>query len=132
LVRLTADPRDPGDQESVTAINVRLVNPAEAGQFRVEIRNRVPGLTAASTARAPENDPFAVLDRFHVAISIVTVLGGPGFLLALMIIRADERREMIGLLRLVGISHRSLLAAVLLEGFFIAVIGAMFGIVIAL
>jgi len=73
-----------------------------------------------------------VLDRFHVAISVVTVLGGTAFLLALMIIRAEERREMIGLLRLIGISRRSLLAAVLLEGFFIAVIGAIVGIAIAL
>jgi putative ABC transport system permease protein len=132
LVRLTADPRDPGDRESVNAINIRLVNPADAGQFRVEMKNRVPGLTAASTARAPENDPFAVLDRFHVAISIVTVLGGTAFLLALMIIRAEERRDIIGLLRLIGISRRSLLVAVLVEGLFIAAIGAAFGIVIAL
>src|SRR5207247_2714709 len=122
----------PAAAESVDAINVRLVTPADAPPFRSDLKARVPGITVTPTARAPENDPFAVLDRFHVAISIVTVLGGTAFLLALMIIRAEERREMIGLLRLIGISRRSLLAAVLLEGFFIAVIGAIVGIAIAL
>jgi putative ABC transport system permease protein len=132
LTRLVARPDDPLDQESVNAINVRLHNSADAGRFREDVRARVPGLTAAPTARAPDNDPFAVLDRFHVAISIVTVLGGTAFLLALMIIRAEERREIIGLLRLIGISRRSLLAAVLVEGLLIAAIGAAFGIVIAI
>jgi|SRR5436190_3349843 len=132
LIALTADAHDPAAAESVDAINVRLVSPADRPAFRSDLRARAPGLAALPTARAPDRDPFAVLDRFHVAISIVTVLGGTAFLLALMIIRAEERREMIGLLRLVGISRRSLLAAVLLEGFFIAVVGAMLGIVIAL
>jgi putative ABC transport system permease protein len=132
LERLIGRPDDPPGQDTVTAINVRLVNPADAERFREDVRARVPGLTAAPTARAPDNDPFAVLDRFHVAISVVTVIGGTAFLLALMIIRAEERREIIGLLRLIGISRRSLLAAVLVEGLFIAAIGAAFGIVIAL
>jgi putative ABC transport system permease protein len=132
LTRMTMDSTDPASAESVDAINVRLVDPAAAQAFRLDVRTRVPGITAYPTARSPDRDPFAVLDRFHVAISIVTVLGGTAFLLALMIIRAEERREIIGLLRLVGISRRSLLAAVLLEGLFIAAIGAVFGIVLAL
>jgi putative ABC transport system permease protein len=49
-----------------------------------------------------------------------------------MTIRAEERRETIGLLRLVGISRKSLLAAILVEGLIIAAIGAAVGIVIAL
>jgi len=132
LTRMTMDSTDPASAESVDAINVRLVDPAGAQPFRLDVRTRVPGITAYPTARSPDRDPFAVLDRFHVAISIVTVLGGTAFLLALMIIRAEERREIIGLLRLVGISRRSLLAAVLLEGLLIAAIGAVFGIVLAL
>ena len=132
VIALTADPRDPAAAEAVDAINIRFVDPADRAAFQSDLRARAPGLAATPTARAPEHDPFAVLDRFHVAISVVTVLGGTAFLLALMIIRAEERREMIGLLRLIGISRRSLLAAVLLEGFFIAVIGAIVGIAIAL
>jgi putative ABC transport system permease protein len=132
LVALTADPADPASPESVDAINLRLVNRDDLPQVQRDVRSRSPALTVRPTARAPENDPFAVLDRFHVAISFVTVLGGTAFLLALMIIRAEERREIVGLLRLIGISRRSLVAAVLLEGLVIAAIGAVLGILIAL
>jgi putative ABC transport system permease protein len=131
LIAMTADPDDPGDAESVNAINVKLVDPDQVGAFRDDVRRRVPGLVAYPTARPAEGDPFAVLDRFHVAISIITVLGGTAFLLALMVIRAEERRETIGLLRLLGISRRSLLTAVIVEGLIVAALGALFGIVIA-
>src|SRR5881396_2932145 len=67
LTAMTADSSDPAAAESVNAINVRLLNPADASQFRVDVRNRLPALAAYPTARAPDNDPFAVLDRFHVA-----------------------------------------------------------------
>jgi putative ABC transport system permease protein len=131
LIAMTADTDDPGDTESVNAINVKLVDPDAVGAFRDDVRRRVPGLVAYPTARPSEGDPFAVLDRFHVAISIITVLGGTAFLLALMVIRAEERRETIGLLRLLGISRRSLLTAVIVEGLIVAALGALFGIVIA-
>ena len=83
----------------------------------------------ASTTSTDADDPFAVLDRFHWAIAIVTVTGSTAFLLALMVMRAEERREIIGILRLMGIPTRSILAEVLLEGLLIATAGAVFGVV---
>jgi Predicted permease. len=50
----------------------------------------------------------------------VTVLGSTAFLLALMVMRAEERRETIGIIRLIGISERSILIEVLAEGLLIA------------
>ena len=38
VIALTADPHDPAAAESVDAINVRLVNPAEAPRFRADLR----------------------------------------------------------------------------------------------
>jgi ABC-type antimicrobial peptide transport system permease subunit len=49
-----------------------------------------------------------------------------------MVIRAEERREMVGVLRLVGISRKTLLLSVAIEGVLIAALGAVFGIVLAL
>jgi putative ABC transport system permease protein len=66
-----------------------------------------------------------------VAISAVTMIGGTAFLLALMVIRAEERRETVGVLRLVGISRRTLLASVAVEGVVIASMGALFGVLLA-
>jgi ABC-type lipoprotein release transport system permease subunit len=132
LVAMTADPADPASAESLTAINVRLANPQDATSFWSALVARAPGVMVRSTTRARDgSDPFAVLERFHVAVAIVTVLGSTAFLLALMVMRAEERRETIGIIRLIGISQRSILIEVLVEGLLIATAGAAFGIVLA-
>jgi putative ABC transport system permease protein len=48
-----------------------------------------------------------------------------------MIIRAEERREMIGILRLIGVSRRSIVLETLVEGVVVALVGAAFGIGLA-
>ena len=57
------------------------------------IGRRNPALIARPTARPRQGDPFAALERFHVAIAAITLVGSTAFLLALMVIRAEERRE---------------------------------------
>lgn len=131
LVQLTSDPRDPQAAEAVTAINVTLQNAAEMETFAADVGRRSVGLVARQTARARDNDPFAVLDRFHQAIAAVTVVGSTAFLLALMVIRAEERRETVGMLRLIGISRRSIVLEILVEGLLVAIAGAIFGVVLA-
>jgi ABC-type lipoprotein release transport system permease subunit len=131
LVDLIAAPDDAGSADTVNTINVRLVDPADAARFISDVSARMPGLDVRPTSRPPEGDPFAVLDRFHLAISLVTVAGSTAFLLALMVIRADERRETVGALRLLGISRRSLLLEVAIEGLVIASAGAVFGALVA-
>ena len=74
---------------------------------------------------------FVVLERFHLAIAIVTILASTVFLLALSVMLVDERRETVGVLRLIGLTTRRILAQVLLEGLIIAGAGAMFGLVLA-
>jgi putative ABC transport system permease protein len=131
LIDLTADPADVGAAETVNTINLRLADAADAERFAADLSARMPGVDVRSTARPAEGDPFAVLDRFHLAISLVTVAGSTAFLLALMVIRADERRETVGALRLLGISRRSLLIEVAVEGLLIAAAGALFGAFVA-
>ena len=132
LVAMTTDPADPASAESIGAINVRLANPQDAARFSSALAARAPGIVVRPTVRKRDgSDPFAVLERFHVAVAIVTVLGSTAFLLALMVMRAEERRETIGIIRLIGVSQRSILLGVLVEGLLIAVAGAMFGIVLA-
>src|SRR5258706_1070065 len=131
LIDLVADPADPGSPESISSLNVRLADPDEARAFASELAARAPGAVARSTTSAREDDPFKVLERFHVAISAVTMVAGTAFLLALMVIRAEERRETVGILRLVGISRRTLLLSVAIEGVLIAALGALFGVLLA-
>jgi ABC-type lipoprotein release transport system permease subunit len=132
LIALTADPHDPLAAESVDAFNLALADPKDADAVADLISSRVPELIVTPTTSTDGDDPFAVLDRFHWAISIVTVTGSTAFLLALMIMRAEERREIIGILRLIGIPPRSILVEVLLEGLLITTAGAVFGVAVAM
>ncbi|HZT78558.1 MAG TPA: ABC transporter permease [Vicinamibacterales bacterium] len=132
LIALAADPRDPASAEAIGAINVALTDPSGARAFANDVASTVPTVVVRPAADMREGDVFAVIDRFHVAISIVTVVGATAFLLALMLIRAEERRETIAVLRLIGISQRSLLASVAVEGLVIATAGAIFGVALAL
>jgi putative ABC transport system permease protein len=131
LIALAADPNDPASAESVSAINVALANPADAHTFATDVASGLPAIVVRPAADLRESDLFAVIDRFHVAISAVTVVGATAFLLALMVIRAEERRETIAVLRLIGISQRSLLSSVAIEGLVIATFGAIFGVALA-
>jgi ABC-type lipoprotein release transport system permease subunit len=130
LIGVAADPADPSSKDSVTAINVRLDNPAAATAFSRALSARAP-FVYASRAGGSGSATFVVIDRFHLAIATVTVIGSTAFLLALMVIRAEERKETVGVLRLIGISRRSILAEVVVEGLVVAVAGAIFGVLFA-
>jgi len=133
LVAMKADPADPGSFETVSTINVALKDPAGAPAFATSVAARVPGAVARPTS-APDNrtSTFVVLERFHFAIAIVTVIGSAVFLLALMMMLVDERRGTVGILRLIGLTRRRILLQVFAEGALIAVAGAVFGVVFAL
>ena len=114
-------------------MNVKLVDPKEGDAFSAALSARIPGTFSRPTARAQDgSDPFAVLERFHLAVAVVTVLGSTAFLLALMVMRAEERREIVGIIRLIGVSQRFVLLMVLAEGLLIAAAGAIFGVLVAL
>jgi putative ABC transport system permease protein len=118
---------------TITNINVALVDPTAAAAFAGDVTRRLPGLTARATS-APDDraSTFAVIDRFHLAIAIVTVVGSGAFLLALMVMLVDERRETITTLRLIGFTRGRLLTQVLVEGAVIAAAGVAFGVAFAL
>jgi hypothetical protein len=117
LSSLVADPSDPGSLETVTAINVALTQPADAAPFARELAARLPGAVARPTS-APDDrtSTFVVLERFHLAIAIVTVVGSAVFLLALMVMLVEERRATVGILRLIGFTRRRILLQVFAEG----------------
>jgi putative ABC transport system permease protein len=132
LLALTAPPSDPLGSESVQAINVKLVRPAEAAVFTRDLAARVPGLLLRETSVPDESEvTFVVLERFHLAIATVTVIASSIFLLALMVMLVDERRDTVAILRLIGLRRRRILVQVLAEGLVIALAGALFGVVLA-
>ena len=132
LTALTADPSDPAAPETITSINVALANPADAANFARDVTTRLPTVTARpTTASDDRTTTFVVVERFHLAIAIVTIVGSAIFLLALMVMLVDERRETVGTLRLLGFTRQRILIQVLAEGALIAVTGAAGGILLA-
>jgi putative ABC transport system permease protein len=132
LVAMTPDPADPHPGESVQAINVKLVDPRDASAFAHDLAARVPWLTVRETARPDDSQvTFVVLERFHLAIAVVTVVASSIFLLALMVMMVDERRQTVAILRLIGLRRGRVFLQVLVEGVAIAVVGALFGVVLA-
>jgi len=134
LLSLTADLSDPLSAESVTAINVKLTDPRDAESFARDVSARIP--IAQLTTRAAQGGEgsatvFVVLDRFHFAIAIVTMVASTVFLLALMLMLVEERRGTVGILRLIGLRKSRILLQVFAEGLLIAVAGAAFGILFA-
>ena len=133
LLALTARPDDPLAAETVDGLNISLTNPADAEAFSRDLMARVPGVFARPIERAMGRaSVFVVLERFHLAIALVTIFASTVFLLALSVMLVDERRETVGVLRLIGLTTRRVLAQVFLEGLVIAVAGALFGLVLAL
>jgi len=132
LLELTAEPGEPLAADSVSAINLALTDPGDASGLARELTARVPTVAARATRGADdERNPFVVLGRFHLAIAVLTVTTSAVFLLALMVLLADERREVMGTLRLIGLTRRRVLAQVLIEGALIAGAGAVFGVGLA-
>ena len=129
LLALTGDADDPQRLETVDTIHVKLHDPSRAHAFETEVTTRAPQIVVGSAAG--DAGVFVVLERFHFAISFVAVLGSCAFLLALMVMRAEERRETAAILRVLGFSRRKLLQVVLAEGLMTAAAGAAFGVAFA-
>lgn len=132
LLDLTRDPDTPAGTEPVESLNIALRDPRDAPAFARDLSARMPGVFARPAADAAgDAGPFLVLERFHLAIAIVTIVSATVFLLALTIMLVDERREMVGVLRLIGLPSRRILTQILLEGLLIAGLGALVGLALA-
>jgi hypothetical protein len=83
LIEMTSAAADPLGRESVDAINVSLAPGADAAAVEGVMSQRLPGVLVQSTAGDSRRAaPFVVLERFHLAIAIVTVFASSIFLLA--------------------------------------------------
>ena len=133
LLDMTRTPEQPAGTEPVDGINVRLAEGADADTFARDVNARMPGVGAIRADLAGNAvGTFTVLERFHYAIAAVTILAATVFLLALTIMLVDERRETVGVLRLMGLPVRRILTQILLEGLLVAAAGTAFGLLLAI
>jgi putative ABC transport system permease protein len=71
---------------------------------------------------------FQVVSRFHRAIGVITILASAIFLLCIMLLKVEERRRDVAALRLLGVSRRTVLGAIVLEASLIALLGSAIGV----
>jgi putative ABC transport system permease protein len=118
------------DRDRVDRFAVALrpgADPADAARW-VESLAFGTQVYEASALADRSSTTFRVVSRFHDAIGLVTMLASGIFLLCLMVIRVDERRGDVRTMRLVGISRRTILSAVVVEAVCIAAAASLLGI----
>jgi putative ABC transport system permease protein len=76
---------------------------------------------------AESSQTFLVVSRFHRAIAVITIVAGAVFLLCIMLLKVEERRLDAAVLRFVGVSRRTVFAALLIEAALIAALGSAVG-----
>ncbi len=133
LLALLREPGIPAGSEPVDGINVQLTDARDARAFSRDLSARMPGLVADPVGEAAGTaGPFVVLERFHLAIATVTIAAATVFLLALTIMLVDERRQTVGVLRLIGLPSHRILTQLFIEGLLIAGLGALLGLILAI
>ena len=73
---------------------------------------------------------FRVVERFHRAIGIITVVASAVFLLCLLLLTVEERRRDIAALRLMGVSRATVVRAIVVEAAIVSLVGSAFGAVL--
>ena len=77
---------------------------------------------AAGTSRT-----FEVVRRFHRAIGVITIVASAIFLLCILLLKVDERKRDVAALRLIGISRRTVVTALVLEAALVSLLGSALG-----
>ncbi|MEZ4587636.1 MAG: ABC transporter permease [Gemmatimonadales bacterium] len=74
---------------------------------------------------------FVVVSRFHRAIALISIVASAIFLLCIMLLKIDERRLDTAVMRLIGLSRRTVFLAVVVEACLIAAVGSVLGVGLA-
>ncbi|MDX1579330.1 MAG: FtsX-like permease family protein [Gemmatimonadota bacterium] len=119
-----------GRPDVVDRFSVRLTGARAAEWTAAELTAKMPGTqvlpTSVVTARA--STTFAVIERFHGAIAVITLVAGGVFLACIMFLKVGERRSPVAALRLVGVSRTTLVLWVVAEAALISLAGGALGV----
>lgn len=119
-----------GTPDRVDRIALRLRDPSSSDAFTDDFNRTAYGLhayTSGDLARRGSST-FVVISQFHKAIGIVSLLAGLVFLAAIMVLKVEEMRHELGVLRLLGISRRTIVRSTLAIAASIAALGSILGI----
>ena len=118
-----------GQPDRVDRIGVVLQPGIDPDSAAVRLNRSAFGydLLPSRTIAAQSSTTFIVVSRFHRAIAIISVLASAVFLLCLMLLKVEERRRDVAVLRFTGISRRTVFLALALEAAIVALCGSVLG-----
>jgi putative ABC transport system permease protein len=119
--------------DQVDRFVLRVRDPAAREQVAADLDRTAYGLRAYTSAGLADrtSSTFSVVSQFHVAIGVVSLLAGLVFLAAIMVLKIEEMRRELGVLRLLGISRRTVVRSVLAIVALVAGLGSLLGVGLA-
>lgn len=122
-----------GAPDRIDRIGVALAPGADPVAAAERLNRTAFGFRAYPSAglAAESSRTFAVVNRFHRAIAVITTVASAIFLLCIMLLKVEERRLDAAVMRFIGVRRRTIFAALLLEAAAIAALGSAIGIVVA-
>lgn len=115
--------------DDVDEVILKARRPADAAALRDRLNSLGLGYHAYTSEELARrtSQTFEVISLFHRAISVITLVAGAVFLLAILLFKVEERKRELGALRLIGIRRRSLLVFLCVEALGISVAGSVAG-----
>lgn len=119
-----------GAGERVDRFVLRARTPQDRESLVADLNRAGLGLRAytADELAARSSSTFVVISQFHKAIGIVSLLAGLVFLAALLVLKFEEMRRELAVLRLVGVSQRTVMRTVGATAAAVALAGSIVGI----
>jgi putative ABC transport system permease protein len=122
-----------GAQDRADRIAVKLRDPSRAESAAAALNRMGIGFSAYTSQEVAERNSstLVVISQFHKAIGFVSMLAGLVFLVAIMVLKVEAMRRELGVVRLLGISRRTVLRSVLLISAIVSLLGGLAGIGLA-
>lgn len=119
-----------GGGERADRFVLRTRTPQDRDAVAADLNTAGLGLRAYTSEdlAVRSSSTFAVISQFHKAIGIVSLLAGLVFLAALLVLKFEEMRRELAVLRLVGISRRTIVRTVTATAAAVALAGSVVGI----
>jgi putative ABC transport system permease protein len=119
-----------GQEDRVDRFAVRLQDPATSQRAAAEIDRTATGLRAYTASDLAQRgaSTFVVISQFHKAIAVVSLLAGLVFLGAIMVLKVEEMRRELAVLRLLGIARSTVIRSVVAIAALVGLLGSLLGV----
>jgi putative ABC transport system permease protein len=122
-----------GEPDRVDRIGVALRPGTDPAVAAARLNAVAFGYRAYPSAQVANDasQTFRVVNRFHDAIAVISIVASAVFLLCIMLLKVEERRRDAAVMRFIGVRRRTIFGALLLEAVLVAAAGSVVGGVLA-